>query len=153
MPDADALEIRIAVGHCNQSEVLAQCLQRWQDVREQLDIVSRPIKHVKGIVDEFAGIPYPFRHVLENRLSQETKVMRLVLVLLHDLLTKRVGLVRGESLSDFRKVFAEPRPQLSFSAHNNGPDSPKCVIKIKRNGANTVQGMLPVNDLKTIVVL
>ncbi len=153
MPDADALEICIAIGHGNQGEVLAQCLQRWQDVREQLDIVSRPIKHVKGIVHEIAGVPYPLCHVLKNRFSQEAKVVRLIPVLLHDLLTKRVGRVRGVSFSNLRKMFAEPRPQLFFSAHNNGSDGPERVIKIKRNGANTMQGMFPINELKTIVVL
>ena len=143
MPDADALEIRIAVGHCNQSKVLAQCRKRRQDVREQLHVVSRPIKHVKSIVHEITGIPYRLSHVLKNRFSQETKVVRLIPVLTHDLFAQRNALFRGKFLRYLRIILAQPGPELRLRPADDRPDFPKRIVEIQCYGANSVQSTIP----------
>ena len=101
----------------------------------------------------FGNIPYRLSHVLKNRFSQETKVVRLVPVLTHDLFAERNALFRGKFLRYLRVILAQPGPELFLGAHDDRPNCPERVIEIKCNGANTMQGMFPKNDLKTIVVL
>ena len=79
--------------------------------------------------------------------------MSLIPVLSHDLLAERIALVRRKGFRNLRIILVQPGPELLLRTHDDGPDGPECVVEIQSNGTNTVQSMIPNNDLETIVVL
>ncbi len=79
--------------------------------------------------------------------------MRSVPVLPYDILTQRNRLVGRISLGNPWEVFSQPGPEHSLCAHDDWPDFPERVVQIQGDGTNTVQLLIPKNDVETIVVL